>query len=76
MCCVSYLCVVRFDRWVFTQFRVSVFVVYVVANTNELLATVRAGDEHYGDTHSITLGNQACVGGIRLTGNNHRYMIK
>lgn len=52
--------------WVLPQLRIGVFVVDVVAHTDELLSMVRAGDEDHGHTHSISLRDEGWVGGVSL----------
>lgn len=63
---VHYLTVVWFERWVFSQLRISIFIVDIVADANELLTTVGAGYKNYSDSYSIALWNQPCVRSISL----------
>lgn len=62
----SYLCVVWFDWWILAKFWVCVFIVHIVTNSNELLAAVRAGYQHYSYTNSITFRYQSSIWGISL----------
>lgn len=62
----SHLSVVWFDWWIFTQFWVCVFIVHIVADADEFLATVCAGYQHHSYTNGITFGNQAGVRRISL----------
>lgn len=43
-----------------------VFIVDVVAHTNELLSMVGTGDKNHSHTHSVHLGNEGWVWGISL----------
>lgn len=64
---ISHLRVVGFERRVFPELGVSVLVVNVIADADELLSSVRAGDQDDGDAHCIALGDQACVRSICLS---------
>lgn len=53
--CVCYLSVVRFEWRIFSQFRVRVFIVDIVADADELLSAVSARDEDHSDPHCVAL---------------------
>lgn len=62
----SDLSVVWLDWWIFTQLWVCVFIVHIVTDANEFLATICAGNQHHGNSNSITLRDQSSVWGISL----------
>lgn len=67
---VSYLRVVRFQRRVFPQLWICVFIVNIITDANELLSAVGAGYEDYRHSHSVGLWNQTCIRSVSLLGRN------
>lgn len=47
---------------------VCVFIVDIVADADELLSAVGAGDEDHRHSHSVALGDQPCFRGVSLSG--------